>query len=473
MSMALVSARRSTVGRGQRRSAYGVLAALAAILAVTFPFSDTAAVAIPSFFPMYAAAMIVSNLLLAALLLIKGHSEHDDGTIRLGGAYLFVGLIIVLHAASFPGGLMPTPLIGTTQTSAWIWCSWHVGFGLAIIRYCRQTPHRTSVPRTVFSVVASIACVAAIAIYGTGRLPTLIADGHFVYVWPSVLPWAAAAVVAFAALASVVRQGTKTPEQLWLVVAMTAGCLDVFLTTYGSARYTSGWYVAKCGSLFTSMSVLISFICDITCVYSEVAASNRALEILARVDGLTGIANRRHFDELLAEEFQRACRRKLPLGLVLLDIDYFKRYNDCYGHPAGDACLRRVSAAIKAALWRPGDQPARYGGEEIAVLLPGADLAGAMLIGDRIRLAIARLDIEHAQSDHRVVTVSAGAASVTPLHGDEMAADLLAAADIALYQAKKRGRNMVCASLPGEVAAVPNAGLVDAAPSLSPMVPLL
>jgi len=469
MSMSLVSARRSTVGRGQRGSAYGVLAALVAILAATFPFSDTKLVVITSFFPMYAAAMIVSNLLLAALLLIKGHSEHNDGTIRLGAAYLFVGLIIVLHAASFPGGLMPTPLIGTRQTSAWIWCSWHVGFGVAIIRYCRPAPHRTSVPRSVFAVVAAIVCIGAIATCGTDRLPALIADGHFVYVWPSVLPWAAAAVVAFLALASVVRRGTKTPQDLWLVVAMTAGCLDVFLTTYGSARFTLGWYVAKGCSLFTSMSVLISFICDITCVYSEVAENNRALQILARVDGLTGIANRRHFDELLVDEFQRACRQKLPLGLVLLDIDQFKRYNDCYGHPAGDACLRRVSAAIKAALWRPGDQLARYGGEEIAVLLPNADLEGARVIGERIRRAIERLDIEHVPSDHRVVTVSAGAASLTPVHGDEMAADLVAAADIALYQAKKRGRNMVCASLPGEA----TADRVDAAPGLSPMVPLL
>jgi diguanylate cyclase (GGDEF)-like protein len=430
---------------------------LIAILVATLPFLDTVMVTVTSFFPMYAAAMIVSNLLLAVLLLIKGHSEQNDGTIRLGSAYLFVGLVIILHAASFPGGLMPIPLIGTPQSSAWIWCSWHVGFGLAIMRYGQQTSRRTSVPRATFAAIASMVCVAVIATCCTDKLPTLLKDGHFVYIWPSVLPWAAAAVVAFLALASVVRRGVKTPEQLWLVVAMTASCLDVFLTTYGSARYTLGWYVAKLASMFTSISVLISFICDITRVYSEVAVNNQALQILARTDGLTGIANRRYFDELLIDEFRRACRQRLPLALVLLDIDQFKHFNDCYGHPGGDDCLRRVSAAVKSALRRPADLPARYGGEEIAVLLPGADIEGAMVIAERIRLAIECLGIEHATSTHGVVTVSAGAASVGPFQGDEAAADLVAAADAALYRAKKRGRNIVCASQRGDAVAMTTA----------------
>jgi len=455
VSIPLVSTKRTTVGWGQRQSAYCIIAALLTILAVTFPFARTVTVVIPSFFPMYASAMIVSNLLLAALLFIKGHSEHNGGTIRLGGAYLFVGLIIILHAASFPGGLMPTPVIGTSQSSAWIWCSWHVGFGLAIMNYCRKDSHHTSVTRSVVEVVTAIALVAVVATCFTDRLPTLLQNGKFVYIWPAVLPWASSAVVAFAALASVVRRGAKTPEHLWLIVAMTAGCLDVFLTTSGAGRYALGWYVAKCASMFTSVSVLISFICDITFVYSEVAANNQALQILARVDGLTGIANRRHFDELLIDEFQRAYRQELPLGLVLLDIDHFKLYNDRYGHPAGDECLRRVSAGVRTALWRPGDRPARYGGEEIAVLLPGADIEGARVIGERIRRAIELLGIEHAQSEYRIVTVSAGAASVTPRQGNEAAAELVAAADIALYESKKRGRNMVCANVPGAAIALP------------------
>jgi diguanylate cyclase (GGDEF)-like protein/PAS domain S-box-containing protein len=198
---------------------------------------------------------------------------------------------------------------------------------------------------------------------------------------------------------------------------------------------------------------------QLTEAHARVEASNAALEAanqvlrsLADVDGLTGLANRRHFDILLGEEFARANRHNLPLGLVLLDVDHFKAFNDTYGHPGGDECLRQVSRCVIDALRRPSDHAARYGGEELAILLPATDQRGTLDVADRVRGAVARLGIEHVGSGFGVVTISAGTATTHPPRSLCDPAALLKAADIALYQAKAAGRN--CVRSAGALAAI-------------------
>jgi diguanylate cyclase (GGDEF)-like protein/PAS domain S-box-containing protein len=178
---------------------------------------------------------------------------------------------------------------------------------------------------------------------------------------------------------------------------------------------------------------------------AKLEAANRLLRRMAHQDGLTGLANRRRFDELLDEEFRRARRHELPLGLVLLDVDCFKLYNDHHGHLAGDQCLISICRAVEGAARRPGDQAARYGGEEIAVLLPVTDMAGTLAIADRIRDSVSRLAIAHPASPNGIVTISAGASSIIPIRRDDVPAGLVHAADRALYRAKAEGRNRVCA----------------------------
>jgi diguanylate cyclase (GGDEF)-like protein/PAS domain S-box-containing protein len=170
--------------------------------------------------------------------------------------------------------------------------------------------------------------------------------------------------------------------------------------------------------------------------------ANRRLAALAGQDGLTGLANRRTFDEALAKEHRRALRERARLALLMIDVDWFKPYNDRYGHPAGDECLRRVSRAIEETLPRPGDVVARFGGEEFAVLLPNTDEAGAAIMADRIRRAVLSLAIEHDASPALVVTISAGVAALAPgaLEGTDA---LVRRADQALYRAKHLGRNLV------------------------------
>ena len=175
---------------------------------------------------------------------------------------------------------------------------------------------------------------------------------------------------------------------------------------------------------------------------------NQHLRNLVNIDELTKISNRRHFDECLDTEWGRMCRESAPLSLILLDIDYFKRYNDTYGHLKGDSCLYEVAKAIGNCLKRPADIVARYGGEEFAVILPQTEYGGAMQMAEKIRQAIQDLAIEHINSQGRlkIVTVSLGVGSIVP-NLEIQVPNLIQVADKALYNSKRQGRNIVTGKL--------------------------
>lgn len=165
------------------------------------------------------------------------------------------------------------------------------------------------------------------------------------------------------------------------------------------------------------------------------------LERLANQDGLTHLANRRFFDHYLEQEWQRAQREQQPLSLLLCDVDYFKRYNDTYNHVAGDQCLRQVAASVQAALRRPSDLAARYGGEELAVILPNTPPEGAIHVAQRIQAILADKGIPHAGSlVNAFVTLSIGAATCVPT-SERQPISLIETADQGLYRAKHQGRN--------------------------------
>lgn len=168
---------------------------------------------------------------------------------------------------------------------------------------------------------------------------------------------------------------------------------------------------------------------------------NGKLQELTRIDGLTGISNRAFFDEQFEVEWQRAARIQSPLGLLMLDIDHFKHFNDTYGHLGGDACLKAVAAIIQKTMRRPADKCYRYGGEEFVVVLPHTDPAGSLFIGERIRKAVAEM-VFSLEGQPIPVTISVGVCSVVP-HRDKPNKTLIGYADQALYQAKHNGRNRV------------------------------
>jgi len=180
----------------------------------------------------------------------------------------------------------------------------------------------------------------------------------------------------------------------------------------------------------------------------QLEVANAALEELAAVDSMTGLSNRRRFDAFLQQEWQRSNRSRLPLSLVMVDIDHFKQFNDLYGHLAGDECIRKVVGVIREAVNRVTDLGCRYGGEEFAIVLADTPAAGALAVGDFIRQQVELLAIRHDLHPDKVVTVSAGIATKDGNRYPRVL-DLIGACDKALYEAKNAGRNRTSTDLVG------------------------
>ncbi len=175
----------------------------------------------------------------------------------------------------------------------------------------------------------------------------------------------------------------------------------------------------------------------------KLAEANRVLERLSSLDGLTGVPNRRHFDQLLHKEWQRAIRHGASISIIMLDIDFFKLFNDTYGHQGGDECLQQVARTLERSVQRETDMVARYGGEEFAAILPETGVRGALAVAEAMRTNVEALKIPHENSkitDH--VTISVGVATTMPERGSRPK-DLISSADQALYDAKNNGRNRV------------------------------
>ncbi|MEM9264172.1 MAG: diguanylate cyclase [Cyanobacteria bacterium P01_F01_bin.13] len=178
-------------------------------------------------------------------------------------------------------------------------------------------------------------------------------------------------------------------------------------------------------------------------LYEQLRQDNNNFKTLALTDSLTGLANRRQFDSYFEAEWQRLVREQRLLTLILCDIDYFKRYNDYYGHPTGDVCLAKVSDVLTRCIQRPADLVARYGGEEFAVVLPNSDTEAGHRIALEIQKHLAKVDIPHASSSvSHAVTLTMGIATVLPQH-QHSPQELIEAADLALYHAKQQGRDRI------------------------------
>ena len=199
------------------------------------------------------------------------------------------------------------------------------------------------------------------------------------------------------------------------------------------------------GAKVRAMQRIIQMRYSLLVLTRKLDSANRELTRLSAVDGLTGIANRRQFDEALSREWRRCLRTREPLSLLMGDVDFFKQYNDGYGHQGGDECLKAVAETLREKLRRPADIVARYGGEEFAAVLPATGLDGAMLVAEAMRSGVQALGVPHMGSPFGVVTVSFGVATLSPEQPEGMP-KLLSAADWALYEAKRQGRNCVQAA---------------------------
>jgi diguanylate cyclase (GGDEF)-like protein len=421
----------------------------------TMPYARTPGPVIAAFIPIGVTAVILLDLITALLFLLQYHRHGRASTLALGCAYLYTGLVVIPYILTFPGVFSPDGLLGAgSQSAAWLWLFWHGGFPALLLVHAGvlrhelrgdPTTHRPAIgvlPATLATLLLVVA-LGVLATLGHDWLPAVIQRDNY---HPPATPGIGLIVcllnlIALVALWLITRRRTVT--QLWLLIAMLAFLFDTVVSLAAGARYTLGWYVARANSLLCAGAVLGAFIFEFHRLQMRLAAANRRLTELADTDGLTGLGNRRSFDRLLAQEWARAARNDEPLALLLLDIDHFKAYNDGYGHQAGDACLRRIAEAVRDALRRPGDFAARYGGEELAIILPQTNRDSALLVAQHLRNAIEQLGIEHRNAPPGIVTCSIGIGVKNP-GSDRDPQALFAEADAAMYKAKDAGRNRVC-----------------------------
>jgi diguanylate cyclase (GGDEF)-like protein len=353
----------------------------------------------------------------------------------------------------FPGVWSEHGLLGAgAQSAVWIWVFWHGGFPAlvltAMLVMARQDAKKADIPVThtviaAFGALLLVVVVMILATAGQDLLPPLIVAGDYHTLTVS-LPGRLVPALNIAALASVlvVKRG-RTVLGLGLSIAMLASLIDAILTLHAGARFSLGWYAARMTSVVAAFSVLAVYLREATWLYARVLKLNAHLEEKAAVDVLTGLFNRRYFDQQLQAALRDAHRRGTPASLLMLDVDHFKLYNDQYGHLGGDRCLQAVAEAIAGAARRPTDIATRYGGEEFAVILPSTDAGGAKETAERILHAVRALKREHkASKTAPFVTVSIGMAT-TKLKPGETPEDLIRTADAALYRAKSTGRDRV------------------------------
>ena len=438
------------------------------LFALSLPFLRMPLPQHPAFMAVYDAALFVVYLITAVLLYSHGHTLRSRALMLLADGFLFVSVLIVPHLLTFPGLFAPSGLLGAgRQTTAWIYQLWHGGFPLFVLLYVREAqrereavadaePARPSIYRHIAVSLLASACALALALNSDAMLPALMQDWqdyaserHLV-IW---LPW----LLNMGALGLLLRKRPQAALDLWLIVTLITLVLEVSMAAlFNNARYDLGFYVGRVNGLIAASLVLIALLIENGRLYALLGRAHermqqRANELERRSaqDGLTGVANRRHFDLMLGREWRRAQRSGLPLSLLMLDVDFFKHFNDRYGHIAGDHCLKAVSAVLAGCTRRASDVVARYGGEEFAVLLPDTASDDARLLAEAMCAAVRERAVPHEDSSvSPVVTVSVGVATFNPAPGmgsraTVRSAQLVDAADHALYRAKDGGRNRV------------------------------
>jgi diguanylate cyclase (GGDEF)-like protein len=474
------------VGRRELGLALAAVGISALLFAVSLPFASLHVGRVDAFIPAYESALVVCDLITAVLLFGQFVVLRSKAMFALACGYIFTAFAAFAHLISFPGAFSPTGLLGAgTQTTIWEYVFWHGGFPLFVIAYALLKGDRRSaaplsgtVPRAGTTVLYGIAAVFAltcglawIALRLGQFLPVLVHDQRFDATFVVII--AGICALCLTALAIVWLRRARTVLDLWLMVVLCTWLFDIALSCiFNTGRFDFGWYAGRLYGVFAASVLLIVFLTENGAHYLRLAqlsvasaTANTALERLSQHDGLTDLANRRHFDSYLDGQIAVARRQGRALALVMCDVDCFKAYNDHFGHQAGDECLKQVAAALQKCCRRPGDMAARYGGEEFALILPDTDLAGAARIAEIARREVARLMIPHARSPATpFVTISGGVSILAPGQVLTMK-ELVRVADGALFAAKRAGRNRVISVdvvwLPASHAAMPGSSAMS------------
>jgi diguanylate cyclase (GGDEF)-like protein len=463
-------------GRGERLFAYAIILTSSVIFLALAPFAKLPLAPLPAFIPIYQSALVINDVITVVFLLGQRQFGHSNALSILAGGYLFTALISIVHALTFPGLFSPTGLLGAgPQTTAWLYMFWHGGFPLFVIGYasCGLSLQATRLKHAAVMVMAGLVVAAIfsatlVATWGQHVLPPIMQGNQYAPALNFVV-WSVW-LLNLLALALVSRRRPYSELDLWLTVVMCAGLFEIALSAaFNAGRYDLGFYAGRIYGLAAASLILIVMLVQNGKLYVQLLVLRESdrekaeeLRRLSTIDPLTGIANRRAFEEALDQEWRRMMRHQTALSLLMIDVDYFKRFNDKYGHVAGDQCLRAVAQTLARRARRAGEVAARYGGEEFAVLLPNIDIEDAEKLAEVISESVRELDIPHEGSEvARCVTISVGIGTIADLpkfaaalsrRGNLPSASLPGAmafvemADHALYQAKIAGRNRVFAA---------------------------
>ena len=440
---------------GERRLAGLVVVLSLAAFAALAPLAKTPLGEVVAFIPSYQASLVVLDMVTVALLLGQYFSFYSRAMFVLACGYMFTAVMTVVHAFTFPGLFAPTGLLGAgPQSTAWLYMFWHGGFPLFVIGYTLLEKRGTGLPPlrrplalAVVAVAAMLTVVAGFVVLvtcGQTMLPAIMVGHTYTPLMISVVSsvW----LLSLGALVLLWLHKPYSVLDLWLMVVMCAWLIDIALSAVlNHGRFDLGFYAGRAYGLMAASFVLAVLLVESGMLHKKLVHLTVRLRQLTVQDALTGIANRRAFDGALDLEWRRAVRSGLPLSLMMIDVDHFKRFNDSYGHIEGDQCLRAVAGALQAAVARSTDLVARYGGEEFVVLLPQTDAKAAGQVAERLRRAVADLSIENRASDLGCVTISIGVAGIPapgPSNGRDIAT-LVQMADQALYEAKSKGRDRV------------------------------
>lgn len=423
----------------QRGLALAIALLLAVAAGVALPRAPQPLPELASFLPIFLTLAASANFFIGLLLAVQFRATGSIPLALLSMAYSATAILIVAQSLAFPGLFAPHGLFDAKpMTSVWLWAGWHTLFPVLVCAYAigRRHPDWRVEPRRAYAIGVlalglAIGIVAA-AIAFREAFPVFLHSVDYRAGAPAA--WWTIFVVDVLALGVVIgTTRARNVLDLWLCVALLSIVCDTALTLAGDLRFSVGWYVARVYAIVTSVAIAAVFMADFATLYTRFAR-------LAPIDALTGIGNRRTFDERLDEALRSAARDAKPLSLLMIDVDDFKRYNDTYGHFAGDETLRRIADAVRIAAERPHDAVMRYGGEEFAVILPDTDTTGAQTVADRVRLEVARKNIPHRSSGVApCVTVSVG--GTTLWGGLANARAIIERADAALYMAKDDGRD--------------------------------
>lgn len=439
-----------------------VAAALALLGVAVATYGDVPIAVIPNIVQTSSVAAIIVDALVAYLLIVHFFIFRQPAIGLAASAFGVQGCAALLWLVSTAPGAFAGDVLAslTTPTALWIAVFTYVAFPTlilaSVIAHWLRGDHPISKEFIPFAVLVSFSApiiAVAVANWFAVRhmelLPDLIQSGSYAALATSpvgAVLWA----VNIVALLAVARP--TNVFFVWLAVAMFAEFLGMSLWLSASSRLTFEWYAGHAAHLVSAVILLAALQWEVHQLYPLLARVNEALYRASVEDGLTGVFNRAYFNNQLQSELARARRQRLPLSLIMVDIDHFKEINDRYGHPFGDRCLVKIARRLKEQIHRPGDFTARYGGEEFVMVLIGASAKGVRDVAEltRRRIEVQRFvsPINHGETIG--LTVSMGVATVEAGQVSD-AVRLTAAADRALYRAKETGRNRVCIADPAMI----------------------